>query len=119
MMNIFLVAIGGFFGAVSRFLISRKLNNRKSKIPLGTLTVNLLGSFLLGVLIGKNSGGAVYALFGIGFMGAFTTFSTLKTETLQLFEQKETVPAALYLALTYIGGITAGFLGLLIGRLSA
>jgi fluoride exporter len=117
MMNIFLVALGGFFGAVSRFIISRKLNRKKSKIPLGTLSVNLLGSFLLGVLIGKNIGEAVYAFFGIGFMGAFTTFSTLKTETLQLFEQKETKPAALYLAFTYIGGITTGFLGMIIGRL--
>lgn len=117
MKNILLVALGGFFGAVSRYVISRKWNGHKSKIPFGTLTVNLLGSFLLGILIGKNIGGAVYALFGIGFMGAFTTFSTLKSEILQLFEQKETIKAAFYLAITYIGGITAGFLGLLLGRL--
>ncbi|EIJ78168.1 hypothetical protein PB1_11429 [Bacillus methanolicus PB1] len=116
MKNLLLVALGGFFGAVSRYFISRKLNGHNSKIPFGTLTVNLLGSFLLGILIGKKLGEAVYALFGIGFMGAFTTFSTLKAETLQLFEQKKTIKAAFYLAITYIGGITAGFLGLLIGR---
>lgn len=116
MKNILLVAIGGFFGTVSRYFISKNWNGHKTKIPFGTLTVNLLGSFFLGILIGKNLGEAVYAIFGIGFMGAFTTFSTLKAETLQLLEQKETIKAAFYLSITYIGGITAGFLGLLIGR---
>ncbi|UQD52082.1 fluoride efflux transporter CrcB [Bacillus methanolicus] len=116
MMKILLVSFGGFFGAVSRYFISRKLNGHKSKIPFGTLTVNLLGSFLLGILIGKNFGEAVYLLLGIGFMGAFTTFSTLKAETLQLFEQKETFKSAFYLAITYIVGIIAGLLGLVIGR---
>lgn len=117
MMNVLLIAVGGFFGAISRFYVSKRMNQSQFKLPYGTLTINLLGSFFLGLLIGENIQGGFYALMGTGFLGAFTTFSTLTIESLQLLEKKERAQAGLYLLLTYLGGIAAGFLGLILGRL--
>ncbi len=68
------VAIGGFFGAITRFWISERLNSRF--FPYGTLAVNVLGSFLLGLLFGSSASADERLLFGTGFLGAFTTFST-------------------------------------------
>ena len=55
-MHLLLVAIGGFFGAIARFRVSRKLNGKSPVLPIGTLTVNLLGSFLLGLITGSAAG---------------------------------------------------------------
>ena len=80
-LNLFLVGIGGFFGAIARYGISKRLNDpSQPTIPKGTLTVNLVGSFLLGIIIGAIPNTIMTLLFGTGFLGAFTTFSTLKLE---------------------------------------
>ncbi len=109
------VAIGGFFGAISRFAVSRIIRH-KSGFPLATLTVNLLGAFLLGLLIGTPLKGNFYAFAGIGFMGSFTTFSTFKLEIVRLQSAKKRTLLYSYLAISYIGGITLAYIGLLIGR---
>lgn len=100
-----LVAIGGFFGAIARFWISNGLN--KISFPFGTLLVNVLGAFLLGLLIGSGADENSRLLFGTGFLGAFTTFSTW------LFEVKEmdVKKAVFYMMAT----CAAGFLGAWIG----
>lgn len=107
-----LVAIGGFFGAVSRYgvnlLVMKKIN---SIFPFGTLIVNLLGSFLLGLILGGKSTHMVTLLFGTGFLGAFTTFSTYKLESLQLGKNKRWGILFLYLGISYIGGILLAYIG--------
>jgi CrcB protein len=114
------VSIGGFFGAIGRYYLS-SIFNRKSNtanLPVGTLLVNLLGSFLLGILLGAHVAGNIYSLLGIGFMGAFTTFSTLKVELLKMLEKNEQASFIIYLALSYLGGIILAVLGVIAGKSS-
>lgn len=108
------VGIGGFFGAIARYYISEQLNKDvENNIPLGTLTVNMLGSFLLGVLIGFSESEIFLLLIGTGFMGAFTTYSTFNKELLLL--QQKTQKWIIYFSITFGGGILLAFLGYLIG----
>lgn len=107
----FYVALGGFLGANSRYLVGRWAKKKESDIPIGTLFVNLTGSFLLGYLISSSFDGYWYSLFGVGFLGAFTTFSTMNVEAVQLFMQKKTSATFIYIVLTYTAGISLAFLG--------
>ncbi|MFF2755190.1 fluoride efflux transporter CrcB [Psychrobacillus sp. NPDC058041] len=109
------VAIGGFLGAILRFYFAQKLNeNVADKIPIGTLFVNLIGSYLLGFIVSVRLDEIYILLIGTGFLGAFTTFSTLNKEliTLQKFPRKW----ILYFLITYIGGLCLAFLGYFIGK---
>ncbi|CAM3652444.1 fluoride efflux transporter FluC [Marinicrinis lubricantis] len=113
MMSIIAVALGGSAGAVSRFLVTAAVSKRFSKrFPYGTLTVNLLGSFLLGWLSAALSSGSSWLLFaGTGFMGAFTTFSTLNVEFLKLMLERRWNALTIYFISTFGLGIAFGFLG--------
>ncbi|WP_042463358.1 fluoride efflux transporter CrcB [Neobacillus dielmonensis] len=118
LINIAWVAMGGFFGAISRFGISNWIKAKyPSTFPFATLFVNLLGSFLLGLIFGANLETTWKLLLGTGFMGAFTTFSTFKLENIQLFKKRKSKAASLYLAISYTCGILLAFLGILIGGL--
>ncbi|MCM3790408.1 CrcB family protein [Domibacillus indicus] len=101
-----LVAIGGFFGAIARFWLSSRFNS--TAFPFGTLGVNVLGALLLGLLIGSGAGGSARLLFGTGFLGAFTTFSTWLFEA----EQMKMKKAFLYIFLTCAAGFFGAWLGL-------
>lgn len=114
--NSVLVIVGGFFGAVSRFGVSQWIDRRFFPVfPYGTLIVNLTGAFLLGIIIGADLSTTWQLLLGIGFMGAFTTFSAFKLENIQLGVHKKWKVLAGYLAVSYIGGVFLAFLGLTIG----
>ncbi|WP_077211796.1 fluoride efflux transporter CrcB [Bacillus dakarensis] len=114
--QILLVGAGGFFGAISRFFVSQYINKRVSaSIPIGTLFINLLGSFLLGLLIGMGVGEYSFLLIGTGFMGAFTTFSTFKLEGIQLHLSNKKKEFFIYQLITYAGGILLAFIGILLG----
>ncbi|UNL86778.1 fluoride efflux transporter CrcB [Priestia koreensis] len=115
-MTVVWIGIGGFLGAICRFLLSGWFN-KKSHIgfPYGTLFVNLLGSFLLGLITGMGVSSGTYSFFGIGFMGAFTTFSTFKLENIQLHDQKKATVSYWYLGSSYIGGLLLAFIGMWIG----
>jgi fluoride exporter len=115
-LNIALVAIGGFLGAISRFGISYWYKKRFStSFPFATLFVNLLGAFLLGFLIGKGMDQHWQLLLGTGFMGAFTTFSTFKLENIQLFVHGKRKILGLYLGVSYTFGILLAFFGMRLG----
>lgn len=95
-MSFFLVGIGGLLGAISRYLLSDWLNKKWQKnFPLATFLINVFGSFLLGCLTGFHlanksfSFSSIQLLLGIGFLGAFTTFSTFIYETVVLTEKKK------------------------------
>lgn len=115
MIEIFFVAIGGFFGAICRFLLSRKLQGAAG-FPFGTFIVNLSGAFLLGLLVGIQPHGHIYSLLGVGFMGAFTTFSTFMLESEQLRIIGKDKFFYIYVVLSLAFGLGLLFLGLMIGR---
>lgn len=115
-MNLLLIAAGGCLGAIARFIISSRMNIKsQTGFPAGTLTVNLAGSFLLGWMTGEGVSESFYSMFGIGFMGAFTTFSTFKLENIQLSEKENKPVLIKYLLFSYGGGLLLAFTGLLIG----
>jgi len=92
-MQIIYVGIGGFLGAVSRFLVSRYASNLLGTFPLGTFLVNVVGSFFLGFimyssLLGKQVSVEFRSFAAVGFIGAFTTMSTFAFETVKLYELK-------------------------------
>ncbi|MDA1679767.1 MULTISPECIES: fluoride efflux transporter CrcB [unclassified Bacillus cereus group] len=116
MMEALLVATGGFFGAITRFAISnwfKKIN--KTSFPIATFLINITGAFLLGYIIGNDVTTSWQLLLGTGFMGAFTTFSTFKLESIQLFNRKNFGILFLYLSATYMIGILFAFLGMKLG----
>lgn len=119
-MNWLLVAVGAAFGAPARYLTDRAVQRwRGSGFPLGTLTVNLVGSLVLGVLIGSNDHGGASAdlvlLAGTGFCGAFTTYSTFSYETLRLAEDGRVVAATTNALGSVLPGLGAAALGVAIG----
>lgn len=112
------VALGAAIGAPARYLTDRWVQTRQEGVfPWGTLTVNLLGSFLLGALIGTAGWLApgVGAAVGIGFCGALTTYSTFSYETLRLLETKAGFQAAANVVVALVGGFGAAGLGLVVG----
>lgn len=118
MIHILFVVIGGFFGAICRYSFTKLFNAKyTSKFPIATFIVNLLGSFLLGFVLGNVENINVHLFVGTGFLGAFTTFSTFNLEAIQLFERKEKILAIMYICLTYLGGIIFAFSGFLLGKM--
>ncbi|MBM7839159.1 CrcB protein [Alkalihalobacillus xiaoxiensis] len=114
--TVFLVGIGGFFGSISRYGISEFAKKRSSqKWPMATLIINLSGSFLLGVFFGLDLNQTPLLLIGTGFLGGYTTFSTLNLEAVRLKEAKQSKAGKLYLLASYAGGVFLAALGLTIG----
>jgi CrcB protein len=105
-----LVAAGAFVGAPLRFLVAGRLD--RERFPGGTLLVNLVGSFLLGLLSGAAVRGDALALLGTGFCGGFTTYSAFAVQTHRLPPTR----AAAYAALTVSGSLAACALGYLLPR---
>ncbi|ABV87550.1 fluoride efflux transporter CrcB [Shewanella pealeana] len=98
MNNVLFVALGGSIGAVLRYLISLlMLQVFGSGFPFGTLVVNILGSFLMGVIFALGQVSELSpefkAFIGVGMLGALTTFSTFSNETLLLMQQGYLVKA--------------------------
>jgi len=117
------VALGGACGAVVRFLMSSGLYQWLGRdFPYGTLVVNVVGSFLIGLLtetliLQRIAIGLEYrAAILVGFIGAFTTFSTFSLETLYLIEQGSLAKAALNVVASVAGCLLAVWIGLLCGR---
>ncbi|KTR10388.1 fluoride efflux transporter FluC [Curtobacterium luteum] len=81
------VAAGGGVGAAGRFLLDGLINTgRQFRLPVGTLTINITGSLLLGIIVGAAThlGVLPVAVLGTGVMGGYTTFSTASVETVRL-----------------------------------
>ena len=117
------IALGGGCGAVVRFLISSGLYQWLGRgLPYGTLVVNVIGSFLIGLLtealiLQRLAFSLEYrAAILVGFIGAFTTFSTFSLETIYLIEEGSLVKAALNIVVSVFGCLFAVWIGLLFGR---
>ncbi|MFA9556612.1 fluoride efflux transporter CrcB [Evansella sp. AB-rgal1] len=121
MSHVYLVMIGGGLGAVGRYLLGVwiKKNTKQRLIPTAMLIVNILGSLGLGLffqfMYAEIPYGAYeiksYLFFGIGFFGAFTTFSTFSVETATLMQKKKWGPLFLYIFLSIAGSIFMFLLG--------
>ena len=122
MQQLIAIAIGGALGALGRYWMSGLLNNAEYRIPYGTLTCNVLGSFLMGVcfvLILEKSklSPEMRPLLMVGFMGAFTTFSTFSMETIAMLQEGHVMSAAIYILLSVLLCLAALYGGLWFTRL--
>jgi CrcB protein len=114
------VAAGSATGGVARFLVSGALQSRSpGAFPIGTLTVNVLGSFLLGVVaryaaMSPTFSPEVRVLLGAGFCGGFTTFSTFSVETLELMQTGDYARAVGYVGLSVVASIAAAAIGMMV-----
>ena len=122
MSNLIAIAGGGALGALLRFWMSTSVYAMFGRdFPYGTLAVNVVGSFAMGILFvlldEKFSLAPEWrAALLIGLLGAFTTFSTFSIETLNLMLSGETMKALLNVVLSVMVCIMATWLGLLLGR---
>ncbi len=122
MKQLLLVFIGGGLGSSLRYLIGSYLNTTNSSIPYGTLTVNVLGSLLIGLLMGfalkSNALSPNTMLFlATGICGGFTTFSAFTYENQLLLKSGDFSTFALYTFGSLILGFAAVFLGIWLVRL--
>ncbi|MHB9130756.1 MAG: fluoride efflux transporter CrcB [Armatimonadota bacterium] len=112
-----LVAVGGMLGALARYGLT--IINRPG-LPIGTLTVNLVGCFIMGFLARWIEVGIAKPelrfLLGIGFLGALTTFSTFSYEILHFFLERNATGAFAYLAISTIGCLACTAVGYVIAR---
>lgn len=111
------VALGGASGSIARYLISGGLNDRFH--PWGTVLVNVVGSFVLGVLLGR-WGMAVETPNRVGLtaglLGGFTTFSAFTLDTVRLWENGQMAAAAVTVLASVSLGLAGAVLGVLVGR---
>jgi len=122
MKQLLLVFIGGGFGSVLRFLIGKSLNSTNSGIPYGTFLANIIGSLLIGFILGyalKNNSlnENQTLLLATGFCGGFTTFSTFAYENHLFLKSGDFTSFAVYTIASFIIGFLAVFFGMwLAGR---
>ena len=124
MIKVLLVGAGGFVGSMLRYsmsgLVHRILKN--TWFPYGTLTVNILGCFLIGFLNGLAESKQIFyaetrlVLF-IGFLGGFTTFSTFGYESFSFLRDGQLFPAIMNILIHVILGLSAVYLGDFVSRL--
>jgi len=120
--HILLIGLGGFIGSVLRYFVS-KLNNywEVLSIPIGTLAVNVIGSFLIGLVsayaLKTGNLSEEMKLFIItGLMGGFTTFSAFSNENVLMMQNGQFAAVALYIGLSVLLGFAAAFLGYVLIR---
>jgi len=121
-MQFLVIMLGGGLGAVARFVVSTRVNDKfAGDLPYGTLVVNVIGSFLMGFLamwlvekLGLNP--LLRLAIFVGFLGAFTTFSTFSMETLNLFEEGLAGRALLNMLINVTLSVLAVWLGVMLGK---
>lgn len=111
------IAIGGAFGACSRYLISELCVILFGRgFPYGTLTVNIIGSLIMGLLMSGLNQGMIEAapwrpMIGLGFLGALTTFSTFSMDNIVMMQQGEFIKAGLNIVLNVTISLFACYIG--------
>ena len=117
MKNLLLVFIGGGLGSVLRFLLGKWLNNTENGIPFGTFIANIIGSLLIGVILGYAAKSDTLnqnqtLLLATGFCGGFTTFSTFAYENHIFLKSGDFTSFALYTITSFAIGFLAVFAGM-------
>ncbi len=120
--SILIVGVGGFFGSIFRYLITHYVNISAQPIfPWGTLMVNLLGSFFIGIIIAsvisENLSQPYRLLLATGFCGGFTTFSSFSYEFFSLLQHEHTGYAFLYAIGSFGLGLLLVWLGFNLGEM--
>jgi CrcB protein len=121
MKQLVLVFVGGGFGSVLRYIIGKALNNSENGIPYGTFLANILGSLLIGIILGlalKNNtlNNNQTLLLATGFCGGFTTFSTFAYENHLFLKSGDFTSFALYTITSFILGFLAVFFGMWVAK---
>lgn len=107
-MAVFLVAVGGGLGATLRYGCIRYVEMRQKPFYLATFLVNILGSFVMGILLQYVNGNPQLWLFlATGVLGGFTTFSSFAYDVLRLYEQQEKMRVIMYTVCTLVIGMLA------------
>jgi fluoride exporter len=111
------LVVGGAVGASARYLVTRAVQTRtRSELPWGTVVVNVTGAFLLGVVTGAGIHHGLTetsrTVLGVGFCGAYTTFSTLAVETVRLVEDGAVSAAVRNLVISVAVGLIAAAAGM-------
>ena len=116
--NILIVALGGAVGSVGRYLVSKWI---ETGFPWGTLLVNIVGSLLIGLLMGFVAKGTLTPemrlLLVTGFCGGFTTFSTFANESFSMMKAGDVLLAALYIGASVAIGVLAVYAGMRLSKL--
>lgn len=116
------IGTGSFIGGVLRYLLSQLVQTKfLSTFPFGTLTVNIIGCFLIGLVFGLTDRGSLtqeWRLFlATGLLGGFTTFSAFSIESLGLFRDGQFFYAIAYISSSLVAGIIATYIGFAIIKL--
>jgi fluoride exporter len=116
------VGVGGFLGAIARYMLGTYIGSRYGvRFPYGTFVINMSGCFLIGLivtLLARTTASPYWRyLIPIGFIGAYTTFSTFEYETLRAVQDGQVITGLLNVALSVTVGFAAVWAGTAIGRL--
>ena len=121
--KILYIAIGGSLGSILRFSVSHFCKIYFPYFPVGTLLVNILGSFFIGLFVSYLNNKEISEIiiryfFMIGLLGSFTTFSAFSIETLELFKQDKVFLSSLYVLFSIILSIFAAYIGFTLVKFS-
>ncbi len=120
--NVMAVGLGGFLGSILRYVAVKTIDEYVQRnFAYGTFTVNVVGSLLLGILVGvalkrTELSENIRLFIGVGLCGGFTTFSAFAVENVNLINDKQVGNALLYIVASVIVGILAVLAGIWIGR---
>ncbi|MBP1677883.1 MAG: camphor resistance protein CrcB [Bacteroidetes bacterium] len=123
MKELLLVGFGGFIGSIARFLFSRlNLSWHFLSVPMGTLTVNVLGSLIIGFLVGLSMRSTLITndirlFLMVGFCGGFTTFSSFTSENLTLLQSGQVGIVLLYTGASIVLGFLSVYLGYVLSNI--
>lgn len=117
------IGVAGFLGSMARYAVSGAVSRVDEVFPWGTFVVNITGSFLLGFMVAVLGRAVVVhpdlrIAMTVGFLGAYTTFSTLTLETLEFAETQAWGWAVLNIGASLAAGLAAVWLGTILGRAS-
>ena len=121
MQYLLLVALGGALGAVARYGVNQLVLNHFGSLLLGTFLANISGSFILGLLVGLLPSHPTLStetrmFLAVGFLGSYTTFSTLSVATIQLLQKGDMFTAVINLGGSILLGLIAAVAGLMLSR---
>ncbi|MEL0653121.1 fluoride efflux transporter CrcB [Algibacter sp. TI.3.09] len=121
MKQLVFVFLGGGFGSVLRYLIGKLLNNTENGIPYGTFVANILGSLLIGIVLGLAAKHDSLSqnqtlLLATGFCGGFTTFSTFAYENHMFLKSGDFTSFAIYTIASFVVGFLAVFFGMYLAK---
>ena len=121
MLKYLIVGVGGFVGAIARYMIGTYIGSRFGiRFPYGTFVINISGCFLVGfvvTLLARSTASQYWRyLIPIGFIGAYTTFSTFEYETLRAVQDGQITTGLLNVVLSVVVGFAAVWVGAALGR---